>query len=71
MREQVRAEPLVLRRAGPAAGIVATDVGIQRYEVPGAEVERVVAFGTVRARSEVVEVALGAGRFVLVVSGAG
>jgi len=48
---------------------VTTDVGIQRDEMPGAEVERVVAFGTVRARSEVIEVALRAGRFVLVVSG--
>src|SRR5215207_2201786 len=68
MTSEVGCQPALLRRAGAAADDVA--VGVQRDEVPAAEVVRVpTAAGRPGARAEVAEVARSAGRPVLVVAG--
>ncbi len=64
-------EPLVLRRTRTAARVVAADVGVQRHDVPGAQVGGVVPLGPVRPVTEVVEVPLRALGAVLVVPGRG
>ena len=62
-----RAQPLLLRRAGGAGDDRA--VRVQHDDVPGAESLRVIALGRIaRRRSEVVVIARGVGRLVLVVA---
>lgn len=67
-RCQIVLQPLVPRVAGAASRRRGTDRGVERHEVPAAEVVGVVAIGFLSDASEVAVVAGGAGRAVVMVA---
>src|SRR5205823_12539317 len=65
MRREISPEPLLLRRPGAHV-----EVAVQRDDVPGAEVEAVIALARLaRRRTEVAEIARSSGGVVVVVAG--